>query len=76
MSKYLLESEVWFYRYTCESCNDSIYCDYDCMDDCPHCGSVCGELTKESKERITETIYYDIDSKTGEIFLYKDDGCI
>jgi len=76
MGKHLLEANVLFYKYTCEFCNKSIYCDYDCMDSCPHCGIDCSELTRESKEKMTEVIYYEIDPKSGEIFLYKDDGCI
>ena len=76
MSEYLLESEITFYKYTCHSCGNFIYHDYKCPDSCPHCEVECREETKSSEETITEVIYYDIDPKTGEIFLYKDDGCL
>ncbi len=74
MGEYLLESEVYFNKYTCQNCGKYFYHDYKCLDNCPHCGVECGEETKSSEEMISELIYYDIDPKTGEIFLYKDDS--
>ncbi len=38
MSEYLLEANVMFYKYTCETCGKPIYCDNQCLDNCPHCG--------------------------------------
>ena len=69
MSEYLLESNIIYHKYTCQSCGKSIYHDYKCLDNCPHCGAECGEETKSSEESITETIFYEIDPKTGEIIV-------
>jgi rRNA maturation endonuclease Nob1 len=67
MGNYLLESEVYFYKYTCYSCGNSIYCDYKNLGNCPHCGVECGEETKISEEELTATLFYEIDPKTGEV---------
>lgn len=73
MSEYLLESDVSYYKFTCHNCNNNIYHDYKCLEKCPHCGAACGEETKNSKEMLTATIYYEIDAKTGEIAVYSPD---
>ncbi len=72
MGECLLEANVIYYKYTCESCGNPIYRDYECMDNCPHCGNACGEKTKDNSEEIRDTIYYDIDPKTGNISLYEE----
>jgi len=70
VSEYLLESEISFYKYTCHSCGNFIYHDYKCPDNCPHCGVECGEETKSSEEMLTESLFYEIEPKTGEISVY------
>ncbi len=70
MSEYLLESEVFYYKYTCHNCDNFIYHDYKCLDNCPHCGVVCGEKTERSNEMLSAILYYEIDPKTGEITVY------
>ncbi len=70
MSNYLLESEILFYKYTCQGCGNFFYHDYKCLDNCPHCGVECGEETKSSEEELTEILYYEIEPKTGEITVY------
>ena len=70
MSEYLLESDVSYYKYTCHSCGNNFYHVYKCLDNCPHCGVECGEKTRSSQEMISETIFYEIDPKTGEVTAF------
>ena len=71
MSEYLLEANVMFYKYTCETCGKPIYCDNQCLDNCPHCGGACGEKTNENSEEVQDTIYYEIDPKNGKLAIYE-----
>jgi hypothetical protein len=57
----------------CHSFGNFIYHDYECLDNCPHCGVECGEETKSSEKELTANLLYDIDPKTGEISAYSPD---
>ena len=71
MTTELYEVEVDFYKYTCDTCDNPIYANYDCPINCPHCEEKCNEKTTSNKELVSDIILYSIDPKTGELSIWE-----